>query len=72
MSAGRHTGARARHLDRRTFYRLPSLYDQWLPVLWVISILTMPIGTSTGMNQTGVKQILTYSSITHIGFILPG
>jgi NADH-quinone oxidoreductase subunit N len=57
----------------RVFYvALPPLHDQWRPVLWGISILTMAVGTITAINQTDVKRMLAYSSIAHVGFILTG
>ena len=57
----------------RVFYvALPPLHDQWRPVLWAISILTMVVGTVTAVNQTDVKRMLAYSSIAHVGFILTG
>jgi NADH-quinone oxidoreductase subunit N len=57
----------------RVFYvALPPLHDQWRPVLWAISILTMVVGTITAVNQTDVKRMLAYSSVAHVGFILTG
>jgi len=57
----------------RVFYvALPALHDQWRPVLWAISILTMVVGTVTAVTQTDVKRMLAYSSIAHVGFILTG
>jgi len=57
----------------RVFYvALPPLQDQWRPVLWAISILTMTVATVTALNQTDVKRLLAYSSVAHVGFILTG
>ena len=57
----------------RVFYvALPPLHDQWRPVLWAISILTMTVATITALNQTDVKRLLAYSSVAHVGFILTG
>jgi NADH-quinone oxidoreductase subunit N len=57
----------------RVFYvALPPLQDQWRPVLWAISILTMTVATVTAVNQTDVKRLLAYSSVAHVGFILTG
>jgi NADH-quinone oxidoreductase subunit N len=57
----------------RVFYvALPPLHNEWRPVLWAISILTMAVGTITAVNQTDVKRMLAYSSIAHVGFILTG
>jgi NADH-quinone oxidoreductase subunit N len=59
-------------LLRVVYVALPPLHDQWRPVLWAISILTMVVGTITAVNQTDVKRMLAYSSIAHVGFILTG
>lgn len=59
-------------LLRVVYVALPPLHDQWRPVLWAISILTMAVGTITAVNQTDVKRLLAYSSVAHVGFILTG
>jgi NADH-quinone oxidoreductase subunit N len=59
-------------LLRVVYVALPPLHDQWRPVLWGISILTMVVGTVTAVTQTDVKRMLAYSSIAHVGFILTG
>ncbi|MBS9533687.1 NADH-quinone oxidoreductase subunit NuoN [Mycobacterium sp. M1] len=50
----------------------PALHDQWRPLLWLMSILTMLVGTVAAITQTGVKRMLAYSSISQVGFILTG
>ncbi|GBE65567.1 NADH-quinone oxidoreductase subunit N [Mycobacterium sp. MFM001] len=59
-------------LLRVVYVALPPLHDQWRPVLWTISILTMVVGTITAINQDDVKRMLAYSSVAHVGFILTG
>jgi NADH-quinone oxidoreductase subunit N len=59
-------------LLRVVYVALPPLHEQWRPVLWAISILTMAVGTVTAVNQIDVKRMLAYSSIAHVGFILTG
>jgi NADH-quinone oxidoreductase subunit N len=59
-------------LLRVVYVALPPLHDQWRPVLWAISILTMTVATITAVNQTDVKRMLAYSSVAHVGFILTG
>jgi NADH-quinone oxidoreductase subunit N len=44
----------------------------WIPVLSVIALLTMILGTVVGVMQTSVKRMLAYSSIAHAGYILVG
>lgn len=57
----------------RIFYvALPELRADWRPVLWVVAILTMVIGTVTAVTQTDVKRMLAYSAVAHSGFILTG
>lgn len=59
-------------LIRVIYVVLGPLHDQWRPVLWVIAILTMVVGTVTAVNQTDVKRMLAYSSVAHVGFLLTG
>lgn len=59
-------------LMRVVYVALTPLHDQWRPVLWAISILTMVVGTVTAINQNDVKRLLAYSSVAHVGFILTG
>ena len=50
----------------RVFYvAVPALSHGWRPVLWVVAILTMVVGTVTAVTQTDVKRMLAYSSISH-------
>lgn len=57
---------------RIIYVALPALHDQWRPLLWVISILTMVIATIAAITQTEIKRMLAYSSIAHAGFVLTG
>lgn len=42
----------------------------WQPVIYVIAILTLVVGSVLAVVQTDVKRLLAYSSINHAGFIL--
>ncbi len=44
----------------------------WQPMMWVIAILTMLVGSVLATVQTDVKRILAYSSVAHTGFLLTG
>ena len=44
----------------------------WRPILVVISILTMAVGTIIAIAQKDVKRVLAYSAIAHSGFLLTG
>ncbi len=57
---------------RILYVALPALHDQWRPLLWLMAILTMLVGTVAAITQTGVKRMLAYSSISQVGFILTG
>ena len=46
--------------------------DDWRPVVYVLAILTMLLGSFLAIVQTDVKRMLAYSSINHAGFILVG
>ena len=59
-------------LLRVIYVALPPLHDQWRPMLWAVSILTMVVGTVAAITQTDIKRMLAYSSIAHVGFILTG
>ncbi len=57
----------------RIFYvAVPDLRADWRPMMWVIAILTMVVGTVTAVTQTDVKRMLAYSAVAHAGFILTG
>ncbi len=42
----------------------------WQPLLAVIAVLTMIVGSVIAIVQTDMKRLLAYSSIAHAGFIL--
>jgi len=44
----------------------------WQPMLWIIAILTMLVGSILAVVQTDVKRMLAYSSVAHTGFLLTG
>ena len=51
---------------------VPDLKDQWRPVLWVVAILTLAVGTLTAIAQKDVRRMLAYSAVAHTGFLLIG
>jgi NADH-quinone oxidoreductase subunit N len=51
---------------------LGSRETDWRPIVWVLSIITMVIGSILTIVQTDVKRTLAYSSISHAGFIMIG
>jgi NADH-quinone oxidoreductase subunit N len=44
----------------------------WLPVFWVVALMTMVLGAVLAIAQTDVKRMLAYSSIAHTGFLVTG
>ena len=53
-------------------YGLASRESDWKPVIWVLAITTLVVGSVLAVVQTNVKRMLAYSSISHAGFILVG
>ena len=47
------------------------LYD-WQPILIVTVMLSLAIGNIVAIAQTSFKRMLTYSTISHVGFIMLG
>ncbi|WP_423147539.1 NADH-quinone oxidoreductase subunit N [Rubrolithibacter danxiaensis] len=46
------------------------LHDFWMPVLLVITIITLFVGNITAVYQQSFKRMLAYSSISHVGYML--
>ena len=44
----------------------------WVPVLIVVSILTMTGANLAALTQNNLKRLLAYSSIAHVGYMLLG
>jgi len=42
----------------------------WRPVLWIVAVLTMVVGSVVAITQTELKRLLAYSSIAHAGYVL--
>ena len=59
-------------LMRVLYVAVPTLKDDWRPVLWAVAILTMALGTIAAVTQKDVKRMLAYSAVAHTGFILTG
>lgn len=48
------------------------LFADWQPLLVVIAMASLLIGNLIAIAQTSFKRMLTYSTISHVGFILLG
>lgn len=44
----------------------------WRPLVWVLAVLTLVVGSLLAVVQTDIKRVLAYSSIAHAGYILVG
>jgi len=51
---------------------LPIFRESWIPLLAVISIITMTLGNLVALRQTNIKRLLAYSSIAQAGYMLIG
>jgi NADH-quinone oxidoreductase subunit N len=57
-------------LLRVVYEMFPSLHATWLPLLWVVAVLSMTVGNLAALRQQNVKRMLAYSSIAHAGYLL--
>jgi NADH-quinone oxidoreductase subunit N len=46
--------------------------ESWEPLLSVVAIATLTLGNLAAINQTNIKRLLAYSSISHAGYMLLG
>jgi NADH-quinone oxidoreductase subunit N len=44
----------------------------WQPLLVVVALATLTLGNIAAINQTNIKRLLAYSSISHAGYMLLG
>jgi len=49
-----------------------SAHEVWEPMLAVVAVLTLTVGNLAAVNQTNIKRLLAYSSISHSGYMLLG
>lgn len=47
-------------------------WQTWVPIIAILSVLTMTLGNVVAVSQRSVKRMLAYSSIAHTGYILIG
>jgi NADH-quinone oxidoreductase subunit N len=47
-------------------------WQTWVPIIIIVSIVTMTVGNVVAVTQRSVKRMLAYSSIAHTGYILIG
>lgn len=44
----------------------------WQPMMYVLAVLTLLVGSVLAVVQTNIKRMMAYSSINHAGFVLVG
>ncbi|HLF41185.1 MAG TPA: NADH-quinone oxidoreductase subunit N [Acidimicrobiia bacterium] len=44
----------------------------WRPIIWVLAVASLLVGSIVAIVQEDVKRMLAYSSISHAGYILMG
>lgn len=42
----------------------------WMPLIWILAVLSMTIGNLGALTQRNVKRMLAYSSIAHAGYLM--
>jgi NADH-quinone oxidoreductase subunit N len=48
------------------------LQVDWRPIIWVLALLSLLVGSVLAVVQTDIKRMLAYSSVSHAGFVLIG
>src|SRR5687767_15234230 len=51
---------------------LPSLRDDWAPLLGLVAAITIMVGNWAAVTQENSKRLLAYSSISNAGYLLLG
>jgi len=51
---------------------LESARPAWEPLLSAVAVVTLTLGNLAAINQTNIKRLLAYSSISHAGYMLLG
>ena len=59
-------------LLRIMYVALGGLRWDWRPVMYVVAVLTMVVGTIIALTQSDIKRMLAYSAIAQTGFMLIG
>lgn len=49
-----------------------AIVSDWRPIIAIIAVLSMLIGSFSAIRQTNIKRLMAYSSIGHMGYALIG
>ncbi|MFZ5618324.1 MAG: NADH-quinone oxidoreductase subunit NuoN [Pseudomonadota bacterium] len=50
----------------------PEVIDEWRPIIAILSVASMAVGSFSAIAQSNIKRLIAYSSIGHMGFALIG
>lgn len=50
--------------------RTPGVWNELMPLLWILALLTMLVGSFSALPQDNLKRLLAYSSVAHMGYLL--
>ena len=59
-------------LMRLLFEPFAALSEEWLQIIYFISLLSMIVGAFAALGQNNIKRLLAYSSIGNMGYALIG
>ena len=59
-------------LMRLLFEPFMALSDQWLQIIYFLSLMSMSVGAFAAIAQDNIKRLLAYSSIGNMGYALIG
>ncbi|MGI8493351.1 MAG: NADH-quinone oxidoreductase subunit N [Acidimicrobiales bacterium] len=59
-------------LIRALIEGLGSQQANWRPIIWVLAVLTLLVGSVMALAQRNLKRMLAYSSISQAGYVLIG
>lgn len=57
-------------LIRVMYVAFGGLRWDWQPIVWIIAVVSMLVGTVVGVAQSDIKRMLAFSSVAHAGFLL--
>lgn len=59
-------------LMRLLYEPFGSMAEQWMQIIYFVSVLSMIVGAFAALAQDNIKRLMAYSSIGHIGYALIG
>jgi NADH-quinone oxidoreductase subunit N len=57
-------------LLRIVYGAFPQYHGNWVPILWLMAVVSMTVGNLGALRQQNVKRMMAYSSIAHAGYLL--